>query len=306
MVLSLHGKPVPFTTNWWIKTWDRSGKPLSDKIAIQEQFELIGQQLSARASRIFVIMDLNAKLYNLNLAHAQNVNIEILSLGLGYTAVTTSDGGIGLSYTYFENKRSCMALNRHMDYEGQTADQLLEKIKSDNPVERSMALALINALNYKEALNLPVDENNKIMFDKFNIGQDRRVAMVGYFPPLVRIFEEKGVVLEILDSSRGLGIKEEFYSKLNNWAQVLLLTSTSVLNNSTEEILAHAGQNLKSIMLGPSTPPLVAEAFNHLPVHMLAGTVPLDKEKSLKAIRHGMGTPVLHKFSRKVFMDLGF
>jgi len=50
----------------------------------------------------------------------------------------------------------------------------------------------------------------------------------------------------------------------------------------------------------------VAEAFNHLPVHMLAGTVPLDKEKSLKAIRHGMGTPVLHKFSRKVFMDLGF
>ena len=81
------------------------------------------------------------------------------------------------------------------------------------------------------------------------------------------------------------------------------MTSTSILNSSTEEILAHAGENLQSIMLGPSTP-LVANAFEHLPVHMLAGTVPLDKEMTLKAIRHGMGTPVLHKYSRKVFLEI--
>jgi uncharacterized protein (DUF4213/DUF364 family) len=248
-------------------------------------------------------MELNTRLYNLFLDQAQNVTIEILSLGLGYTAVTTSDGGIGLSYTYFGDKKSCMVLNKHIDYEGKSADLLLEKIKSDNTVERSMALALINALNYNDALNLPEDDNNKIMFDQFKIGEGRRVAMVGYFPPLVRNFEEIGVSLEILDISRGFGQKEEFYIKLKNWAQVLLLTSTSVLNSSTEEILAHAGNNLKSVMLGPSTP-MVADAFEHLPVHMLAGTVPVDKEKTLKAIRHGMGTPVLHKYSRKVFLGL--
>jgi len=248
-------------------------------------------------------MELNTRLYNLFLAQAQNATVEILCLGLGYTVVTTSDGGIGLSYTYFGDKKSCMVLNKHIDYEGRSADQLLEKIKSDNTVERSMALALINALNYTDALHLPEDDDNKIMFDKFKIGDNRRVTMVGYFPPMVRIFEKMGVELEIIDSSRGLGQKEVFYNKLKNWAQVLLLTSTSVLNNSTEEILAHAGENLKSIMLGPSTP-LVADAFEHLPVHMLAGTVPLDKEKTLKAIRHGMGTPVLHKFSHKVFLEL--
>lgn len=82
-----------------------------------------------------------------------------------------------------------------------------------------------------------------------------------------------------------------------------MLTSTSILNNSTEEILANAGEKLKTVMLGPSTP-MVAEAFNHLPVDMLAGTVPIDKENTLKAIRHGMGTPVLHKYSRKIFLDL--
>jgi hypothetical protein len=49
---------------------------------------------------------------------------------------------------------------------------------------------------------------------------------------------------------------------------------------------------------------MVAEAFDHLPVHMLAGTVPLDKENIIKAVRHGMGTPVLHRFSRKSFLSL--
>ena len=248
-------------------------------------------------------MEFNTRLYDLFLDQSRNVRVDILNLGLGYTAVTTSDGGIGLSYTYFGDKKSCMVLNKHIDYEGKSADRLLEKIKSDNTVERSMALALINALNYNNALNLPEDNDNKIMFEKFKIGKDRKLAMVGFFGPLVRHFEEMGVSLEILDISRGLGQKEDFYDKLKNWARVLMLTSTSLLNNSAEEILANVGQNVKAIMLGPSTP-MVADAFEHLPVHMLAGTVPVDKERTLKAIRHGMGTPVLHKHSRKVFLEL--
>ena len=196
-----------------------------------------------------------------------------------------------------------MLLNRSIDFEGKFADQLLEKIKSENTVERSMALALINALNYEQALLLPEDPDNKIMFDTLKIGKESKVAMVGFFGPLVKNFKEQNITLEILDASRNLGLKKEFYNKLGNWADVLLLTSTSILNNTTEEILANVGQKVNSVMLGPSTP-MVKEAFEHLPVNILAGTVPLDKEKTLKAVRHGMGTPVLHKFSRKSFLML--
>lgn len=249
------------------------------------------------------MMTLNQKLYQLFEEKAQQTAIEILSLGLGYTAVTTVNGGIGLSYTYFGDKRACMVLNEHIDYEAKPASLLLEKIKSDNRIERSMALALINALNYREALALPEDKDNTIMFEKLGIGRDSNIAMVGYFGPLVRNFKEQKVSLEILDESRGLGNKEDFYHKLGNWADVLLLTSTSILNQSTEGILANVGDKVKTVMLGPSTP-MVAKAFRHLPVVLLAGTVPIDKEKILKAVRHGMGTPVLHKFSRKTFLSL--
>jgi uncharacterized protein len=249
------------------------------------------------------MMTLNQKLYQLFADKAQQVTIDTLNLGLGYTAVTTSEGGIGLSYTYFGDKRSCMVLNEHIDYEAKPASLLLGKIKSDNSVERSMALALINALNYDAALALPEDKDNHIMYDKFQIGAESKIAMIGFFGPLVRTFKGKRVSLEILDESRGLGDKQDFYHKLGNWAEVLMLTSTSILNQSTEEILANVSEKVKTVMLGPSTP-MAAKAFEHLPVHMLAGTVPIDKGNTIKAVRHGMGTPVLHKFSRKSFLSL--
>ncbi len=248
-------------------------------------------------------MKLNHKIYDLFVTKAQTVYVEILSLGLGYTAVTTSDGGIGLSYTLYENKTSCMVLNKHINYEGRPAVELLDKITSANSIERSMALATVNALNYDFALTLPEDKDNSVMLDAFEIGEGTKVAMVGFIGPLVHIFEQRKAVLEILDYSRGLGQKDDFYAKLGNWADVLLITSTSVLNNTTEEILENVHQDVKTVMLGPSTP-MIAEAFDHLPVHMLAGTVPLDKENILGAIRHGMGTPVLQKFSRKSFLAL--
>jgi len=150
---------------------------------------------------------------------------------------------------------------------------------------------------------LPEDENNKIMFEQFKITKGTKVAMVGYFGPLIKRFEQREAVLDILDQSRGLGRIEDFYKKLQNWADVLFLTSTSILNNSTEEILANVQDNVQTLMLGPSTP-MVAGAFDHIPVHMLAGTVPLDRENIIKAVRHGMGTPVLHKFSRKSYLAL--
>lgn len=248
-------------------------------------------------------MELNERLYNLFMENARKVNVEILSIGLGYTAVTTSDGGIGLAYTYFEDKTGCMLLNKAVDFEGRPASELLKNIKSDNTIERSMALALINALNYQEALKLPEDKDNTIMFKEVGIKAGTNVAMVGYFGPLVNILNRQKTNLEILDESRKLGREDKFYKKLEKWADVLFLTSTSILNNTSEKILGHAHPNIKTVMLGPSTP-MIGSAFKHLPVHMLAGTVPIDSENILKAIRHGMGTPVLHKFSRKSYLTL--
>jgi len=248
-------------------------------------------------------MQLLQRLYEQFREKAHEVKVECVSIGLSYTAVTTDDGGIGVAFTYVDNKHCCSLNRYYRDYEGERAIELLTEIKSPDPVHRSMGLALINALNYYEALGFPEDPANRVLLDTFHIGQGTRVAMVGLFRPLMKMFEECGALVDVLDHSQGMGEQSSFYERLSGWADVLLLTSTSILNQSAEDILSHLGAGAKVVMLGPSTP-MTGDVFRHLPVHMLAGTVPLNKEGVLRAVRHGAGTPVIHRHSRKVYLKL--
>ncbi len=248
-------------------------------------------------------MLLNEKLYNCFIAQADRAKIKNVTLGLGYTAVETSDGGLGLSYTYFKSKLTCSGFDEYMDFEMQPAAQLLEKIKSENPLERSIALALINALNFENAKMLPEDRTNSILLDYLKIDSNSQVAMVGHIKPLQQKLAQKNARVEVIDHFKKMGNNNDFFQYLTSTADVLLLTSTTLLNNSTEEIIGKARRNIDVVMLGPGTP-MTAEAFDHLPVKMLCGTVVVEKENVLKTVRHGFGTKFIHKFSRKVFLGL--
>jgi uncharacterized protein (DUF4213/DUF364 family) len=245
-------------------------------------------------------MKLDVRLQEIFADKAHHVTVELLCLGLGYTAVTTSDGGIGLSYTYFDRKSACSVVDDYHDAEERPAAELLEKIHSTDTIEKSMALALVNALNYENAVSLPEDRDNTIVFEKLQVREGSRVAMVGFFGPLVKALDKRKALLEVIDDLRGIGNRQSFYKKLAGWADALILTSTSILNNTTEEILGQVSAGVKTVLMGPSTP-MVADAFTHLPVHILAGTVPVEKEQVLKAVRHGLGTRYIQKYSKKSF-----
>lgn len=248
-------------------------------------------------------MELNQTLFHHFANKAAGVRVEHLCIGLGYTAVVNSLGGVGLASTMFRDTAQCTKVRGYVDFEGGPALSLLERITDSDPVQRSMALALINSLNYEETLTLPEDRQNRELFDKLSLQKGRRVAMVGYFRPMAVWLKELGVELEVFDLGRGLGSKDDFYQRLRNWAEVLIMSSTSILNQTTEEVLARSSTGVKTVLLGPSTP-LAREPFAHLPVHMLAGMAVLDKVKVLKAVRHGKGTPVIQQYARKVFLEL--
>ena len=245
-------------------------------------------------------MILDQKLFESVCDAAGRVAVEQVFIGLGYTAVTTSDGGIGMAATGVVLDGSHAGNMDVVDYEGRPATDLLEGILAPDIMLRTMALALINALNHTRAIQLPEDTRNRILFDRFDILGGARVAMVGYFPPLVRFLEEKQIPLSVIDKSRGIGNKQTFYRQLADWAQVLILTATSIVNNTMEDLLSHAGPQLETVVLGPSTP-MLPEAFDHLPVHMLAGSAITDRGGALKAVRHGGGTRALKPFTRKVY-----
>jgi len=62
---------------------------------------------------------------------------------------------------------------------------------------------------------LPDDSSDRIWMDDFGIGRKTRVAMVGFFRPLMKAFKERGALVEILDDLQGVGERSSFYRKLD-------------------------------------------------------------------------------------------
>jgi uncharacterized protein (DUF4213/DUF364 family) len=248
-------------------------------------------------------MGICENLYRAVKARAEAVQVKTVSIGLGYTAVGTSDGGIGLAYTFLEDKQGCSVVAADVDFEDRPALDLLDEIHSNRIVHRGMALALVNALNHRAACLLPEDRSNEIFLDLLEVGQGSHVAMAGYFGPLMGKLQKLGAVVEVADSGKEIGDAQSFNEKLAHWADVLIMTSTAILNQTADDLLSAVGPKVRTAILGPSTP-LVEEAFKDLPVHVLAGSVPVDREATFKAIRHGKGTPALQRFARKAYLSI--
>ena len=249
-------------------------------------------------------MELSRKLHDVMRPMADPVTVEQICMGIGYTAVATSDGNIGVAYTYFDAKSGCCLVQNYQDFEGRPAGELLALIQHADPLERSMALALINALNQRRAEQLPEDKQNALLYDALDIKAGTKVSMVGYIKPTAGALETMGAQVDVIDEFRQMGDKDRFFYNLATWADAALITSTTILNNSLESILDRVGENVRVALLGPSTP-MVAEAFEHRPmVKALAGIVSDRVDPVLKTVRHGLGTRYLHRCSRKVTLTL--
>ncbi|MCF8078147.1 MAG: DUF364 domain-containing protein [Desulfobacterales bacterium] len=248
-------------------------------------------------------MAISERLYHALKARAAHTAVETVSIGLGYTAVATEDGGLGLACTMLDSVKSCHIAGDLPGFEGGPADALLEYLLSDAPIRRTLALALANALNHAAALSLPEDRHNTVLFSRLGIGPGSKVAMVGHFGPLIKKLAELKAEVEMVDKGRGEGDETALLKKIETWADALIMTSTTLINGTAEAFLSAVGPGVKVAMIGPSTP-LVAEAFDGLPVHLLGGTVPVDSARTFAAIRHGRGTPVLQRYAQKSFLDL--
>ena len=174
-------------------------------------------------------------------------------------------------------------------FENEKASALLEKIYSEIPVERTIAIAAVNALNQKKAADFPDDKG--CLTDAIKASPGSKIAMVGFFGPVIKQLESIGAETVVYDIGKGSGKAEDFYPFLENEADSLILTSTSLLNQSTEDILGYIkNRKIPAVMLGPTTI-MEPEIYSHLPVTILAGTVPVGLWKGCPGYQKRQGNP---------------
>jgi hypothetical protein len=234
---------------------------------------------------------------------ARSAVVRSLTLGLGYTAVELTDGRIGIAYTYFTEKSSCSLFQDQREFEGAAAASLLQLLESENLVERSAALAAVNALNARRCAEFPADRDSVV--EDLAVQAGDVVAMAGYFGPVVAKIEAAGASVKAHDMGKGIGERDEFYRFLaSGEARGLVFTSTSVINGTTEEVLSHLHRDTRCALIGPTTP-MVPQAFDHLPIHFLGGIAPRDREGIDRAVRNGRGTRHVLRAADKVYYRRG-
>jgi hypothetical protein len=252
-------------------------------------------------------MSMNEHLVDLFATQARETIVRRVTIGVGYTSVETESKlygpGMGLSYTWLPEGTGCHVVKDYTDWEGRSADLLLRKISGNDTIDRTLAVACINALNYPHASILPEEQDNDHIYNVLDIKTGDRIVMVGYFKPLIEPLRSRGATVEVFDKHHGIGNQFRLPEDIERGAKGYIISATALINNSLETILSRIPTGAKAVVLGPSTP-LIAELFRLYPVTLLAGTVPVKFSSIERAVRHGTGAPVIRKYGKKVSMRM--
>ncbi|MBN1828977.1 MAG: DUF364 domain-containing protein [Deltaproteobacteria bacterium] len=238
------------------------------------------------------------RLYGQCVKRAGDNIVKDARIGLGYAGALLSNGSLGLAALLrAELQTGCSLLPYAGRVGGSSVLSILEfLLPGTDIVEKTVGLAVANALINKDAGG---EEGDAVKLMK--LGPDDRVAMVGFFGPLVERIGATGARLEIIerDPSRLPPGREKRINAVPTDATVVIITATSIINGTIDDVLDSLEKPRHVALLGPSTP-LSWEVFAGTPVTHLGGAVPRDTGSILKIISEGGGTPALRPYLRFV------
>ncbi len=241
-------------------------------------------------------MKLLKRLLEAGLPLARGKVLQRICIGLGYTAVELSEGLCGLAFTWFE-PGCCELLPRETSFWDRPADLVLKGLLSPHPLERTVALAVLNALGGSR----PQPFLSGDLLESLNLDREDQVAMIGYFEPLVRKLSGKVKTLWIFEREERV---PGFYSESDlprylPEANLVLISATTLLNQTLEDLLSLIKKAREVVLLGPSTP-LFPEAFRFTPITLLSGIRVRSPEFVFRQVAQAKGFPSLREGLEKV------
>jgi uncharacterized protein (DUF4213/DUF364 family) len=248
-------------------------------------------------------MNFRTRLQKLALARAGNLRVVDVRIGLVYTAVKLSNGNLGLAYTFRDQLAVGCSVFKSMGLlVGRSAKDLLALFDQQGAVESSLALATANAI-----FNIPEQEYLEgASIEQLVWQPSDKVAMVGHFQPLVEKIRQKvGELLIFEQQARpedGILAVGTAPSLLPD-CQVALLTSTTIINCSIEDLLPLVSHCREVLMIGPSTP-LVKELLSETPITLLSGVLVSNVDQVLQLVSEGAGVPGFKTYTKKVNLAL--
>jgi uncharacterized protein len=240
------------------------------------------------------------KLLNKSAEFMKNLFITDIRIGLGYTLVENSAGGIGLAYTFRNSLPCTCSVFRDA---GKMLGKSLKEASSlfldrENLLNSSVGLAAINST----AAPAKHDVLSGDVLESLNLNKNESVLMIGHFTPIEAQLRKITSNLYVYDDKNDTGNKPpESFINSASCSRVVLITSTTLINKTLNNIISLTPNAETRVLLGPSTP-LIPDAFRGEGIDILSGMVFRDKDKIKEIISQGGGTMHFKNYSQKVNM----
>lgn len=230
----------------------------------------------------------------------KEIEVKDVRIGLAYTGVLLQENYGGVACTPLYEFSGCPALGFSGFLKGKTADKMLELTLSENPLEAAVGIATANALSHMlrdiKPENFP--PSNIDILDL--IKPEDRVAMIGYFGPLVpKILKitNKLIILEKreIESPKTLTLSSEKAREILPASDVIILSASTLANRTFDELISLRGAAREVVLLGPSAP-LYPAPFFERGITAVMGTQILDPITMLTIVSEAGGTKKLHKY----------
>lgn len=202
--------------------------------------------------------------------------------GIHWTAVVSKQ--CGLASTMAEG--GCCHSEETGGMEGSftelTARELARRCFADNTANVSLGLAAINSL-------LDVDTDKHASVDGLqlvaNIAHGKNVSVIGHFPFMDELAQKAANLWIIEKQPRQGDYPEERGAELLPQSDIVVITSTSLINRTLPGILALCKKDSVKMLLGPSTP--LSDVLFDFGIDILAGSVVTDAETVLRSVSEG-------------------
>jgi hypothetical protein len=243
------------------------------------------------------------RLYEALASSAKDRRIADLRVGLSYVGVKLDNGNAGIAALIPDSSsRTCTVLKEAGTYAGANASDILGYlVEGQNSLHRAIGLAVANSL-----IDAPFDQmEDREATTYFNLQPGEQVVMVGLFSPLVKRIEATGAILTVIEKNpdRLEILSPDDRQKALKACDVAIITATTLLNQTFEEMINLLGSPRLVALMGPSTP-LMPEIFHGTCITHLGGAVVKDSKRVLQIISEGGGTPALRPYLR--FVNLIF
>jgi len=176
-----------------------------------------------------------------------------------FMAISLEGGAAGVSFVLVpdEKMKEYKAL-QSQEFAGKNPQEFALEFGSHDPVKEILSLAAINAIcqHVMRQTNFAIDEATDSM-GLLSVSEGDRIGMVGFFFGLIKTIEKAGAEMVIIEKNQKYIQKYPHLPVTLDASQLstcnkILCTSTTILNNSLDEILAHCAPEAFVSIIGPT------------------------------------------------------